>query len=728
MAATGFEKAMKVQLEELQGKLAEAHQKPLKELEARMMTVEHENQMLRRHLPRTLRHSITAGASGDPRGEVPAGFNGLPGATSAAAPASPRRHTQPVVKPGAMVVGGALSWQPLPSTRSGASTQSDGVSFSVLDIWGRRPRMSNKVSMQSCDRMSTGTDSRGSSCSEDDKESDTKLADVKNITGLRRKAKRRLRQSVMSPTAARRICWDIIGLLLVAYDFVVIPLQILEQPNHPINVAMTWVIRLFWTFDILVNFLTGYVSPQGVLEMRHSRVARQYMRTRFSFDGFLVTIDWLEAIITAINSGQEESNVLKVLGILRGIRLMRLVRLAKTKKLSEFLFERIRSEGVMIVAYIFVIMTFLVGLIHVIACIWHGIRTCDMDVPEGRLTESYVEAFHYILSLFAGEQVLDPRNLLERIFTILVLIFAFVVSAAFVGSLTTAMTRLQVIASKRSKAFVSLNRFLHDYGISRELASRVQRNARHALREQNRYTPEGSVELMALISDPLRVEIHYEVYSPVLMTHPFFHLYNMVNPVAVRNICHSAVDSMLISRGDFVFAESEPPVRPRMYFIVSGKLEYTPGAQDTERLLVQDLLPRQWVAEAVLWTRWVHMGSLQAPTECRLASLDAERFAAIMSTFPSQHGHRYAKKFVETLNEASLSGKLTDLARNEGEVRNMTVGVFKELDGRFQVPYAWRRRQSVRSIGSALSERRWSLHSTGSAMRSIVPTTSSTTS
>jgi len=302
---------------------------------------------------------------------------------------------------------------------------------------------------------------------------------------------------------------------------------------------------------------------------------------------------------------------------------------------------------------------------------------------------------------------------LERIFTILVLIFAFVVSAAFVGSLTTAMTRLQVVASKRSTQFATLNRYLSDYGISRELAARVQRNARHALKEQKRHTPESSVELMALISDPLRSEIRYEVFSPMIILHPFFHLYNWVNPVGVRHICHTAVKSVSLSRGDVIFSEFEVPVSPRMFFVTSGRMVYVRCTESQQRVQA-----RQWVAEAVLWTRWAHRGTLRALTECRLLSMDAQHVASIMSTFPTCHGLNYAMKFVAGLNKASACGSLTDIQDSEEHGRQMASSVFQDLDRNLEVPYEWRsRRHSGLSMGSLVSTRRISY---GSSRRSRV--------
>jgi len=280
------------------------------------------------------------------------------------------------------------------------------------------------------------------------------------------------------------------------------------------------------------------------------------------------------------------------------------------------------------------------------------------------------------------------------------------------------MTQLQIIASKRSSQFAALNRYLSDYGISRGLAGRVQNNARHALREQKRHTPESNVELMVLISDSLRSEIHYEVYSPVLTAHPFFCLYNKVNHVGVRHICHTAVSPVSICRGDVIFSELEVPVSPRMFFVVSGELAYVRGTEPQQRVRVN-----QWVAEGVLWTRWAHRGTLRAQTESRLLAIDANRLVNIMSTFPTLHGLNYAVKFVEKLNQAASSSELTDLWQGEEESRHVAACVFQELDRALVLPWVPRNRRpsgfSVGTLVSGVSGRRFSQSSRRPSVVSI---------
>eukprot|EP00435_Cladocopium_sp_Y103_P012864 s1281_g3.t1 len=82
------------------------------------------------------------------------------------------------------------------------------------------------------------------------------------------------------------------------------------------------------------------------------------------------------------------------------------------------------------------------------------------------------------------------------------------------------------------------------------LRKRVCRNAKHAI--SGDLTPE-SVELLHVISEPLKVELAYDMYSQVLMWHPFFLELLQENSPLMRPICHRAMSMLLLSSTDIIF-------------------------------------------------------------------------------------------------------------------------------------------------------------------------------
>merc|ERR1719433_34259 len=124
------------------------------------------------------------------------------------------------------------------------------------------------------------------------------------------------------------------------------------------------------------------------------------------------------------------------------------------------------------------------------------------------------------------------------------------------------MTRLAMVTGKQSSQLVALRSHLFDLRAPPALVVRMQRNAQRALEERKNCAP----ELLEMISEPLRKELHFEVFAPVLFTHPFFAFYRDVNPAGVRRLCHSAVQQLHFMRGDVIFGDYETPPCPSMLF------------------------------------------------------------------------------------------------------------------------------------------------------------------
>merc|ERR1711920_680029 len=102
----------------------------------------------------------------------------------------------------------------------------------------------------------------------------------------------------------------------------------------------------------------------------------------------------------------------------------------------------------------------------------------------------------------------------------------------------------------------------------------------HAISEQQRFMPEDKVELLGLVSEPLHMELHFELFCPILNVHPFFSRYIEECPPVMRKVCHLAMKTVQISSGDVVFNCGEIPLLPRMYFICSGELRYVSVCED----------------------------------------------------------------------------------------------------------------------------------------------------
>jgi len=314
-----------------------------------------------------------------------------------------------------------------------------------------------------------------------------------------------------------------------------------------------------------------------------------------------------------------------------------------------------------------------VALSHLIACGWYAVGTSAIesdnwvveDIPVGLgLVYSYATSLHWSLcQLAGGMDEVRPHNTGERVYAIAAFLLCFTVAAVTVSRLTASMTQLHMLTSHQSRQLSVLRKYLSQNGISDRLALRVQRNVKHALAEKQRRLPESHIELLPEVSEPLMMDIHFEMNAAVLSVHPFFSRLCWVYPQTMRKVCHRAVSKSSISSGDVIFSTGEVPECPKLYIITEGTFEYA----HVNGEMVQ-LQAGRWLAEGVLWTSWMHRGELKAVTDGQLCLVDAKIFQETVIAFDMQAGGfnpvNRAADFVQELNRRR--GDITDIGDIDG--------------------------------------------------------------
>lgn len=497
---------------------------------------------------------------------------------------------------------------------------------------------------------------------------------------------------MLLPNSVIRFFWDTLGMMFIVYDAIWLPLQFFHPPENAFTDLMSWVTRLFWSGDLLLNFRTGYITKLGEMEMRFKQVFLRYLLSWFVIDLIVVSSDWLEFLVKNGGEGVSAARFVKTFKIARTLRMIRLMRLMKLPGIlhhfADEFSNKVRSEKMFLVGGVLKIMCFVVCFVHIIGCFWFLVGESDENdswIIEHSMYNSsfayqYMTSFHWSLSQLSGTMEVGPQNLGERIFAVGALLVAWMISASAVSVITTAMTRDSFFNIQGSMESVKLRKYLLEHCISRKLMARILRNASYAVAERTRNVTEDNLELLKLVSEPLRVELHFEVCSPILSSHPFFRQYKEVNPAAMRRTCHSAVTQVCLSPGDIMFSEGEAPTVPVMYILVSGTLKYWQGS-----FKPRWMRPGMWAAEANLWTSWLHQGYLRASTECNIVALGTKGFTDCDAHFAlaladrRSHASKYAFAFVNEMNSCIHRGDLlTDLDCEELDVHTLCRTVFED--------------------------------------------------
>jgi len=498
---------------------------------------------------------------------------------------------------------------------------------------------------------------------------------------------------ITSPNTKRRIFWDLIGVCLLMYDFVVLPLSFLDLPESQFRHVMGWIVRVYWSIDFLFCTFTGYVLPEGRIERRPRKVVMHYACTWMPVDFLILSFDWLELVWTAVSSASigRLTRSLKFTRLLRMVRIGRLLSLRRTPEFVRALAYLLHSEHFVIVFEILGLVCFLVGLSHLLACTWYALGKEDgwVEADESVLSDRpldyrYVTSFSWSLTQLTFGGAALGEQLRERTFSVVTALFGFLVSVSVVSFITSSLTRLQIIAAGQSAQVAMLKDFLFDKGISTKVALRVQRNAMYALQQRKKNTPESSIELLSLVSQPLKVELHYEIHMPIFDYHAFFRYFNEVNSATMRRVCHASIVELGLSRGDVLFSSGEVPPEPAMYFCVTGKLLY--DQEYTNRTWT--LTTGCWACEGTLWVPWVHHGVLRAKTEAILTVVDALKFQSVACNTTTDMNtpsvtKLYSEAFCARLNECDRT-QLTDLNDEGLSVEDLCERLFHTKTMRLQ--------------------------------------------
>jgi len=557
--------------------------------------------------------------------------------------------------------GNENAWQAADSI----PTHGEGImSVEVLPVWAESatsPMMSTSGSLRNIRNLSLSTSTVEPVFKSEE-------PPVKGVEDCAPSFDRLLGRCILSPTSPICVCWDVTFIVVILYDCLMIPLQVFEPQQNQFTKALGLATLIFWTLTIPRSFITGYMTEDGRVEMRPFPVIRKYVSTWLCFDVAIVAMDWAdEAAPEADLVGS-----LRILKTWRSLKVLRMMRLARVLKLPFLIlrFDRGRtSQKMLLLLSIMKISLSVLLIAHIIACLWYGLGHAEAeDDSKGWLEVSELEgaplparytcSLHWAITQFVGSAYLHPVSDVERIFATFVLLFAYVASAGFVSSITASMTRLIVISNAQGTQFSLLRRYLRHHHISADLALRVTHTAIHAVHKRERNMAESEVELLQLITKPLRAEIHYEVYSPLLMVHPFFKFYHATNRQAMQKLCHVGCSDLPLSRGDLLFSEGEQPECPNMFFLLDGSVLYV------KRGMKEPYVKENgWLCEPALWIPWMHVGGCRAAEYTSLLALVVPKFHAIAVEFPGQifYPGMYAREFVKYLNSGLDASIIDDL-------------------------------------------------------------------
>lgn len=370
------------------------------------------------------------------------------------------------------------------------------------------------------------------------------------------------------------------------------------------------------------------------------------------------------------------SRSLRILRFLRSAKLLRAAKLPSFVKSLPFIS---RSEYITLSLGILRQLLGILFINHTIASVWYLLGQNNgwlttYEIPTNDWWYTYLITLHWSLTQFTpASMTVQPTTLEERAFNVAVVIFALVTFSSFVSSITNLMTHLRNLESAEAIMFSKLEDFMQSRKFSFYLTVRVRRYLEQRTQEKKSRPEEGDIILLERLSEPLKMEVHFEMWSPTLTKHSLFFAYSRLNEPAVMKLCHTALKTMSLSGEDYLFAKGG--TAKSMFFVLSGDLTYS-----MEIGAPTPVSAPAFFTEMVLWAPWSHNGTMRARTDCKILLMDAEKFHDVV--FHAKNCQlevcKYAEQAIHILNKYFNKDTRTDLNCGKYNERRMVKKVFPE--------------------------------------------------
>jgi len=480
-----------------------------------------------------------------------------------------------------------------------------------------------------------------------------------------------LQPFIMRPTDVSRLVFGFCCVVMLSYDIVMLPMMAFEMQDIDTSHEVSAFTASFWSADLLVNFFTGY-QKEGVIEMRPWFVAKNYLTKWFAPDFLIVAVDWAilfffiqqssspEVAITSVGGVSRTTRVVRVFRVLRLLRAMKFIRMLNVvdNLTTEFMSILLRLLGL-------VLAILLVN--HYLACLWFAIGYFNtgaptwveaMELHDANLQERYIVSLHWSLTQFTpATNNVGPRNGLERLFAVGVVLFALITFSSFVSSITEAMSQIRSLNNTYNSEKAQIRTFLSDRRISLQLGTRIWSYFRKHYRDNSTSLHESEVKFFARLPKSMRQQLREEVFVPILKMHPLLRQYAQCELSSIIVLCDNAMSEICLQPEQELFIEGGEA--DGLYFTVSGGSKYTLEACRPQRTV--QVGNNTWICELALWCIWRHSGRLVAEGTCELVKVDASEGAKILQYWcPNNAYFSFLKKYASLFLQHAIEMSVVD--------------------------------------------------------------------
>jgi len=480
---------------------------------------------------------------------------------------------------------------------------------------------------------------------------------------------------ILYPTNVCVLAWSFVAVLVLMYEMILFPMSVFAMPEGGGLAVVTVLAACFWTCDFILTFFVAYVGAEGNYVIDYKRIARKYARSWIGIDILVMSVDWMTIVDNAGRLG-----ALKAAKVLRYLRILRVVRILRLHKLSAAFqkFDDYMNSAYITVGKGLVLNIFSLALMaHMTGCIWYWIGTWEIEgysnwidqyqyrAHEASWQWAYLTSLHWSVAQFSpGGVEVVPQNPWERAYCVFCLFLGILFFASSLHSVNQAMEQIKNMHERFNRAYQSLRRYFREQSISPELVSRVFRYSEKVLKAKFDKVGLTHVELLPMLPRTMYMQVMVELYDQALYVHPLFAWFGSKSVTVLQEICSMALEEVNLCSSDVLFNAGQSA--SSMYFAIEGTLQYRMG-----NLPTITIRPTTAFCEAVLWTPWVHQGSMSTLEESELLCVVSSKFQEVVSRHHRDLAviQRYAIQYVYSMNE--LAGFFTDATDDDCDLSDL---------------------------------------------------------
>lgn len=384
---------------------------------------------------------------------------------------------------------------------------------------------------------------------------------------------RRRRKYIIMPNSKFRVCWDVIGIVMIIYDAFYIPYICFFQTDLMNDFDYSQIVKtMYFMTDIVLNFFTAFLV-QGNLKASSKLIVRNYLKKWFWLD-LLATFPW----VVVFNFIERPDYTIYIntreIYLLNMLYLMKLLRIPKISVIL-FKLEQVTNNKTLDITI--KIVYFLVGLslaAHYVACLFYFVPYLSEELTWINEFHFHTGRNYYLRSLYwtittmasVGFGDINSKGTSDKITAI----FGMLVCS---GIFVYGIGRIESILSKHSEEenfyrnlVIQLNQYMNKINLPLELRIRVRRYISY-IRTNKKEELDEEKYLLESLSEPIRQDIYTHVRGNELLKFEIFNEY----PDKFIGELAKLMTNQMFAPGDKIFKQGESS--NVIYFILRGSLE-----------------------------------------------------------------------------------------------------------------------------------------------------------